>query len=165
MGDHPDPARRKATPSRKPAGHLLSRRFHAPCGATYHGNWQSGKPRYLCYHRRNRDRLRLQDCGCPQIPAEVAETAVWTAVTEILLEPERLVTIAQEELRRRGLATSEAKLRKQLEALDRRLSRARDAYGRLVRYHAEENSLGETTFETAAGPLRDQITQLERERD
>lgn len=156
---------RKATPSRKPAGYLLSRRFQAPCGATYNGNWQNGKPRYLCYHRRNRERLRLQDCGCPQIPAAIAETAVWTTVTEVLLEPERLVTLAQEDLRRRGLAISEAKLRKQVETIDRRLTRAREAYGRLVRYHAQENSLGEATFETAAAPLREQITSLERERE
>lgn len=90
---------------------------------------------------------------------------MWCAVADVLEDPSRLTTLAREELRRRGVANSEAKLKKELETVDRKLTRARDALARLVRYHAEAGTLDDATLETAAAPMREHVQTLERERE
>ncbi|MCA1834651.1 MAG: recombinase family protein [Actinomycetota bacterium] len=145
--------------------YLLSRRFRSRCGSTYVGNYNAGKIRYLCQRRTKRGITGEDDCGCPQIFAETVDEAVWRAVAGVLQDPGRLATIAREELRRRGIAQSESKLKKELETIDRKLTRARDALGRLVRHHAEKATLDDATFETAAAPMRDHVQALERDRE
>lgn len=156
---------KRGMPKRDVGAYLLSRRFESACGAMYHGNRNNGKPRYLCSRRINRKYRGDEDCGCSQVSAPMVDEAVWRGVAEILFEPERLATLAQQELRRRGLEQSEAHLKRQLQSLDRKILRAREALNRLVRYHAEKGTLGEEGFESASASIRNEIEFLTYDRN
>lgn len=156
---------KRGMPKRDAANYLLSRRFESACGAMYHGNRNNGKPRYLCSRRINRKYRGDEDCGCSQVSAPMVDEAVWRGVAEILLEPERLATLAQQELRRGGLEQSEAHIKRQLQSLDRKILSAREALNRLVRYHAEKGTLGEEGFESAAASIRNEIEFLTYDRN
>lgn len=73
--------------------------------------------------------------------------------------------MAQEELRRRGLAGSEKSMKVELQSLDRKIVRAREALNRLARYHAERGTLGEEGFESAAESIKSEIDFLTYERN
>lgn len=155
----------RTKPPVEAGSYLLSRRFYTACGAKYYGNYNNGKTRYLCYDRLNRKRTGKQDCGCPAISSGTVDEALWRTIAEVLAEPERLLTTAREELNRRGIAKSESTLRKELASVDRKLTKSRGALARLARYHAEQGTLDQATFEAAAQPLRDEIAKLEQHRE
>lgn len=156
---------RRGMPKREVGAYLLSRRFETACGAPFHGNRANGKPRYLCSRRTKRKYRGDEDCGCSQVSAPPVDEAVWRGVAEILSEPERLATLAQEELRRRGLAASEKRVQDELQSLDRKIVRAREALNRLARYHADRGTLGEDGFESAAESIKSEIDFLTYERN
>lgn len=156
---------KRGKPKKDSGEYLISRRFHSACGSTYAGNYNNGKPRYLCRNRTTRKYRGRDDCGCPAIPSVAVDSAAWQAVAEVLLEPERLMTAAREELNLRGAAQSEAQLQRDLQSLEKKLARAREALARLVRYHAQSDTLDSPTFETALQPLREEVATLESERE
>ncbi|MEO7803001.1 MAG: hypothetical protein ABIS18_00685, partial [Actinomycetota bacterium] len=118
-----------------------------------------------CHNRTKRKIKGIADCGCPQVLAGWIEDAVWNSVVEILKDPDRLMRMAKEELSRRGILQSEPKLKKAVEAIDQKLGRAREAAARIVRFHAQEGTLDDTTFQLAVGPLNAQVHKLELERE
>lgn len=155
----------RTKPHVEAGSYLLSRRFHSACGSKYHGNYNNGKTRYLCRNRNTRKRTGNKDCGCPAIPSHDVDDAAWRTVLAVLAEPSRLLTTAREELSRRGLEKSEAKMRQELKQVDGQLTQKREALARLVRFHAEKGDLSEGIFESAAQPLKDEITRLEQRRE
>lgn len=155
----------RTKPPIESGAYLLSRRFYSACGSKYHGNYNNGKTRYLCHSRLNRKRTGSSDCGCPAIGSSEADEALWRTIVEVLKEPERLLTTAQEEVLRRGLVKSESKMKGELSRIDGELTRTREALGRLARYHAERGTLDEGTFEAASAPLREEVAKLAGKRE
>lgn len=76
----------RGQPKTESGNYLLSRRFHSACGSTYLGNYNGGKPRYLCHQRITRKKNGKKDCGCPAISGTVIDKAVWNEIVEILGE-------------------------------------------------------------------------------
>lgn len=155
----------RGKPGKKSGTYLLSRRFRSSCGSIYHGNYNNGKPRYLCNNRSTRKMKGGVDCGCPAVTGSVVDEAVWRAIAMLLENPGGLVTTAREELAVRGLAKAESELRRGVESLDRKLSKARRTVGRIVRFHAEKDTLDDTSFEAAVGSLQGDVARLEQERE
>jgi DNA invertase Pin-like site-specific DNA recombinase len=110
------------SPPKGRAVYLLSRRVASPCGKHYWGRplGRDGSRRYLCADEASR-------CGCPRLDAERVESRVWQEVAALLIDRERLTTMAQHYLatqaervggRRHDVAGVEAKIAKLERALN-----------------------------------------------
>lgn len=156
---------KRGMPKKETESYLLSRRFESACGATYHGNRHNGKPRYLCSRRINRKQAGDRDCGCVQVGASLVDEAVWAGIAEILMEPDRIEALAREKLRLRGLANSEATIQTRLRKIDRQIVKEQEALNRLIRFHAESETLNEEDFERAVDSMRGVLERLHAERE
>jgi DNA invertase Pin-like site-specific DNA recombinase len=112
----------------------LTGRVVGVCGSPYHGLYRSAPDRrdarrYECrYNDAKFDGAKKPDgtdrrCYCPMVDADWLEETVWTEVSKVLSDPDRLLGLAQQYLDLRGGELREEA--DQLTDLDRRLTTAK----------------------------------------
>src|SRR5207248_87542 len=71
------------------------------CGGNYYGRHRSDRPlrQYLCANNRSGAECK---CSCRRLHAHSVERVVWSAVADLLAQPERLIAMAQDYLGIRG---------------------------------------------------------------
>jgi len=98
----------------------LTGRLVGLCGATYHGLWR--KDRQTRWYRCSNARAEAADrCRDRWLSADGIEDAAWVAVCELLTEPSRLLSMAQDYL---GLRSSQLEVeRDTLEAVEAQITK------------------------------------------
>ena len=118
-------AMRKGAPSAEKRVYPLSDgRLVSPCGNWYHGVIRSDTktPRYLCRGLRWSPAPDRELCGCTRLEAAPIEDRVWTEVTALLTDPDRLRALADDYL---GLAGSADDRAGELASVERQISQLR----------------------------------------
>jgi hypothetical protein len=104
----------------------------SPCGKHYNGVTQTGRDFivYRCSGRRHRG-AAFPRCSCPQLHGLPLEDRVWSEVVGLLGDPDRLLAMAGEWLRRGDQASADdtddelaAKVARQIERLEKARSKA-----------------------------------------
>jgi DNA invertase Pin-like site-specific DNA recombinase len=106
----------------------LTGRVVGGCGSPYHGLYRNGPDRrdarrYECRYNDAKFAGTERRCYCTMVDADWLEETVWTEVSKVLSDPERLLGLAQQYLDMRGGELREEA--DQLTDLDRRLTTAK----------------------------------------
>jgi site-specific DNA recombinase len=106
----------------------LTGRVLGACGSPYHGLYRSAPDRrdarrYECRYNDAKFDGTDRRCRCPMVDADWLEQTVWTEVSKVLSDPERLLGLAEQYLDMRGGELREEA--DQLTDLDRRLTTAK----------------------------------------
>lgn len=140
-------------PRKAGSRHYLLTPLASLCGQHYRGKVAHGIPTYRC---------AAKACGCPTIPAEDAEDAVWAEVVKLLADPARLEVLAQSWLRaRRTAARTEEDT---LESLDRRIAKLERSLSTRVGEYLREG-LPADAVRQAAGEIEREIANLRSHRE
>lgn len=134
----------------------------SPCGSDYTGVYRNDRDvrDYVCQGAKKRSVARGR-CGCPRLRADDVEWVVWTAVLDLLGEPERLERLAAEFLGARDGAGSTGE---SLASLDDQVTAAE---ARLAEGIANAITAGvdASTMRTVKERLEGDLTNLRRRRD
>lgn len=108
--------------------YLLSGVITSPCGSPMLGNTvNGGLRRYRCKNMLTRSGTGADPCGCRTVAADVAESAVWEKLVDVLADRDSLMAMAES-----TLAEADAGLLADsgdLAALDRRIARLERSAG------------------------------------
>ena len=129
------------------------------CGYGFTGHHHRGRWRY--YRCCGTDRSRYHGerrCDARLVAVEPLDDAVWAEVRRLLEDPARVL----EEYRRRVDAAQAGPRRLELDAVGRRLAKARGATGRLIDGYAE-GLIEKGEFEPRIAELRRRTARLEAE--
>ncbi|WP_406362349.1 recombinase family protein [Streptomyces sp. NBC_01579] len=149
----------------------LSRRIASLCGKHYNGNIQTatGLRRYRCTGKIPAY-VGAPTCSCSEIDADTIEKYVWTGVTKLLGEPQKLEEFAQELV---GLSTDgQPNHEARIEELDRQIKVQKKAHALVLSTTAVQAAREELTPEEsqdlvteATAPIGQEIARLTKERE
>jgi DNA invertase Pin-like site-specific DNA recombinase len=134
----------------------LTGRVVGACGSPYHGLYRSGPDRrdarrYECRYNDAKFNGTDRRCYCPMVDADWREETVWTEVSKVLSDPERLLELAQQYLDlRSGELGAEAD---QLTDLDRQLTTAK----------RRRTNLALAAADTGPEAIADALAEINRE--
>ena len=123
---------RMGTEASQPVTRLLTSRIFGWCGRHYTGTSIAGKSYdvYRCTGNRIRgDKTKSERCGCPQIHAQKIESRVWSELENLITDPQRLRTLAEQWI---GIRQDQAgnETNGELEQLDAQILRLKTALSR-----------------------------------
>ncbi|MEY9958641.1 DNA invertase Pin-like site-specific DNA recombinase [Streptacidiphilus sp. MAP5-52] len=151
--------------------HPLSGRVFGLCGAHFTGATQgrARRRRYRCTGNRQRDR-RTEKCGCESLDAELIEGRVWSEVCDLLANPEKLVSLAQELLDMTKASGVDYTARiedlgSQIEDLELALSITTATTARQAARRKLSPQAAKEFTERATRPLEKELAELESLRD